>query len=100
VREAKQLGAVAPEQKARAQQIHGRQLLQRGLLAKRAGEEIGVHSVVFSGHSPSYPEPGESGDIFWGLSMSGIKPASLDNALAHTHTGEQYFKHIPSLESD
>jgi SAM-dependent methyltransferase len=32
--------------------------------------------------------------------MSGTKPASLDNALAHTHTGEQYFKHITSLESD
>jgi SAM-dependent methyltransferase len=32
--------------------------------------------------------------------MSGAQPACLDNALAHTHTGEQYFKHITSLEAD
>jgi SAM-dependent methyltransferase len=32
--------------------------------------------------------------------MSATKPRSLDDALAHTHTGEQYFKHITSLESD
>src|ERR1700728_4898483 len=32
--------------------------------------------------------------------MNGAQPACLDNALAHTHTGEQYFKHITSLEAD
>jgi SAM-dependent methyltransferase len=32
--------------------------------------------------------------------MSGVAPARLDNALAHTHTGQEYFKHITSLESD
>jgi SAM-dependent methyltransferase len=32
--------------------------------------------------------------------MSGTEPRCLDDALAHTHTGEQYFKHITSLESD
>jgi SAM-dependent methyltransferase len=32
--------------------------------------------------------------------MSGAQPGCLDDALAHTHTGEQYFKHITSLEAD
>lgn len=32
--------------------------------------------------------------------MSGTAPARLENALAHTHTGQEYFKHITSLESD
>jgi SAM-dependent methyltransferase len=32
--------------------------------------------------------------------MNAAQPACLDNALAHTHTGEQYFKHITSLEAD
>jgi SAM-dependent methyltransferase len=32
--------------------------------------------------------------------MNGSKPKNLDDALAHTHTGEEYFKYITSLESD
>jgi SAM-dependent methyltransferase len=32
--------------------------------------------------------------------MSGAPSARLDNALAHTHTGQAYFEHITSLESD
>jgi SAM-dependent methyltransferase len=32
--------------------------------------------------------------------MSGVQPGCLDDALAHIHTGEQYFKHITSLEAD
>jgi SAM-dependent methyltransferase len=32
--------------------------------------------------------------------VSGATPARLDDALAHTHTGEEYFKHITSLEPD
>lgn len=32
--------------------------------------------------------------------MSGTRPALLDKVLAHTHTGEAYFEHITSVESD